>query len=228
MRSRCARATACPCVPRGAGTGYAAGAVARHGGVILNLCRMRRIVELDQERGRLRAEAGVTASIQRRAADAGLHYPPDPGAASTSTIGGNVACNAAGPHSFRYGTTADYLVGATLVLGDGRVLRLGEGSDASPLLPLLGGLGRYPGGDHRGDAPPPPAPGAPRHPGRAVRRPGARLRGGRRDRREGDRPRRPGVPRRQRRRRRWPGPGPSRRLPGWRWSWWNWRGRKRR
>jgi glycolate oxidase subunit GlcD len=129
-----------PVVPRGAGSGYAAGAVARHGGVIVNLCRMNRILELDMERGRLRAEAGVvTAAIHRRAAAAGFDYPPDPGAASTSTIGGNVACNAAGPHAFRYGTTADFLVGATVVLGDGRIVRLGDGAEASPLLPLLAG-----------------------------------------------------------------------------------------
>ena len=129
-----------PIVPRGAGSGYAAGAVACHGGVIVNLCRMNRILELDAERGRLRAEAGVvTAAIHQRATAAGLFYPPDPGAASTSTIGGNVACNAAGPHAFRYGTTADFLVGATVVLGDGRIARFGEGGDASPLLPLLAG-----------------------------------------------------------------------------------------
>jgi glycolate oxidase subunit GlcD len=129
-----------PVVPRGAGTGYAAGAVARRGGVILNLCRMRRILGLDVEQQRLRAEAGaVTAAVHRCAAGAALHYPPDPGSASTSTIGGNVACNAAGPHAFRYGTTADFLVGATAVLGDGRIVQLGEGSDASPLLGLLAG-----------------------------------------------------------------------------------------
>ena len=131
-----------PVVPRGAGTGYAAGAVARHGGVILNLCRMNRILGLEVEEQRLRAEAGVvTAAIQRRAAAAGLHYPPDPGAATTSTIGGNVACNAAGPHAFRYGTTADFLVGATAVLADGRIIQLGEPgtSAAPPLLGLLAG-----------------------------------------------------------------------------------------
>jgi len=132
-----------PVVPRGAGTGYAAAAVARHGGVIINLCRMNRIIGLDADGQRLRAEAGVvTAAIHRRAAAAGLHYPPDPGSATTSTIGGNVACNAAGPHAFRYGTTADFLVGATAVLSDGRIVRLGEaagGSDAPPLLGLLAG-----------------------------------------------------------------------------------------
>ena len=129
-----------PVVPRGAGTGYAAGAVAWRGGVILNLCRMSRILDLDAERRRLRAQAGaITAAIHRRAATAGLHYPPDPGSATTSTIGGNVACNAAGPHAFRYGTTADFLVGAAVVLGNGEIVQLGEAGDGSPLLPLLAG-----------------------------------------------------------------------------------------
>ena len=129
-----------PVVPRGAGTGYAAGAVAVRGGVILNLCRMRRILALEPESARIWAEAGtVTAAIQRRAAAAGLYYPPDPGSATTSTIGGNVACNASGPHTIRYGTTADHLLGATVVLADGGVATLGEGGTASPLLPLLAG-----------------------------------------------------------------------------------------
>ena len=127
-----------PVVPRGAGTGYAAGAVATRGGVVVNLCRMNRVLDVDPGRARLRAEAGaITAAIHRRAEAAGLYYPPDPGSATTSTIGGNIACNAAGPHAVRYGATADHLVGATAVLGDGRIVSLGEGGDPSPLLPLL-------------------------------------------------------------------------------------------
>jgi glycolate oxidase subunit GlcD len=126
-------------VPRGAGTGYAGGAAA-DGGVILNLCRMTRIGALDLEAQRLAVEAGVvTAEVHARASAAGLYYPPDPGSASTSTIGGNVACNAAGPHALRYGPTSDYVVGLTAVLADGRVLRLGEGADAPQLIPLLCG-----------------------------------------------------------------------------------------
>src|SRR5207253_23147 len=95
---------------------------------------------IEPDAQRLHAEAGVvTQAIQRGAAQAGLYYPPDPGSATTSTIGGNVACNAAGPHTLRYGTTADYVAGMTAVLADGRVLRLGEGGDGDggPLLALL-------------------------------------------------------------------------------------------
>jgi glycolate oxidase len=126
-------------VPRGAGTGYAGGAAA-DGGVILNLCRMTRVGALELEAQRLAVEAGVvTAGVHARASAAGLYYPPDPGSSSTSTIGGNVACNAAGPHALRYGTTSDYVVGLTAVLADGRVLRLGEGADAPQLIPLLCG-----------------------------------------------------------------------------------------
>ncbi|HEY8676984.1 MAG TPA: FAD-linked oxidase C-terminal domain-containing protein [Candidatus Dormibacteraeota bacterium] len=126
-------------VPRGAGTGYAGGAAA-DGGVILNLCRMTRVDALETEAQRIAVEAGViTAEVHARSAAAGLYYPPDPGSSSTSTIGGNVACNAAGPHALRYGTTTDFVAGLTAVLADGRVVRLGEGADAAQLMPLLCG-----------------------------------------------------------------------------------------
>jgi glycolate oxidase subunit GlcD len=126
-------------VPRGAGTGYAGGATADNG-VILNLSLMTRLSGVDGEAQRVAAEAGViTHDIHEAAAGAGLYYPPDPGSSSTSTIGGNVACNAAGPHALRYGTTADYVAGLTVVLADGRVVRLGEGGEAPQLVPLMCG-----------------------------------------------------------------------------------------
>jgi glycolate oxidase len=131
-----------PIVPRGAGTGYAAGASPSHGGVILSLARLNRILGLESEALRIHAQAGaITAGIHRQAAAAGLYYPPDPGSSSTCTIGGNVACNAAGPHTLRYGVTADFVAGITAVLSDGRIVRLGEGGDtsASGLLSLLVG-----------------------------------------------------------------------------------------
>lgn len=128
-----------PVVPRGAGTGYAGGATA-DGGVILNLSLMTRVSAVDSEAQRVAVEAGViTHQVHKVATAAGLYYPPDPGSASTSTIGGNVACNAAGPHALRYGATADYVSGLTIVLADGRMERLGEGGDAPQLLPLLCG-----------------------------------------------------------------------------------------
>ena len=119
-----------PVVPRGAGTGYSGGAVPRGGGVVVCLTRMSSVLGIEPDAMRIRVEAGmVTAAVHRRALESGLYYPPDPGSSSTCTIGGNVACNSAGPHTLRYGTTADYLTGATAVLADGRIARLGEGGD---------------------------------------------------------------------------------------------------
>jgi glycolate oxidase subunit GlcD len=129
-------------VPRGAGTGYASGAAPVAGGVVLSLARMNRPIALEPDALRIAAEAGtVTQVIHDRAARAGLYYPPDPGSSTTGTIGGNVACNAAGPHTLRYGVTADYVCGLTAVLADGRTVRLGEGGDGSEpdLLALLCG-----------------------------------------------------------------------------------------
>src|SRR5438132_2583695 len=131
-----------PIIPRGAGTGYAAGAVPAQGGVVVALVRLNAILALEAEALRLHVEAGVvTGAIHERVARAGLYYPPDPGSSSTCTIGGNIACNAAGPHTLRYGTTADYVAGLTAVLADGKVLRLGEGGDGGggELLGLLNG-----------------------------------------------------------------------------------------
>jgi glycolate oxidase subunit GlcD len=131
-----------PIVPRGAGTGYAAGASPTRGGVILSLARLNRVLGVESEAMRIHAQAGaITAGIHKQTAAAGLYYPPDPGSSSTCTIGGNVACNAAGPHTLRYGVTADFVIGVTAVLSDGQVVRAGEGGDtsASGLLSLLVG-----------------------------------------------------------------------------------------
>ena len=55
----------------------------------------------------------------------GLFYPPDPSSIRHSTIGGNVACNAGGPRCLKYGVTGNYVLGLTVVLADGRILRTG-------------------------------------------------------------------------------------------------------
>src|SRR5205085_6410224 len=72
------------------------------------------------------AGAGVVTRQLDEAANAhGLMYPPDPASVELSTIGGNVACNSGGLRCVKYGVTADYVVGLTVVLADGQVLRLG-------------------------------------------------------------------------------------------------------
>jgi glycolate oxidase len=120
--------TRTPVVPRGMGSGLAAGSVPlSDGGIILCLTRMNRILEIDTENATVRAEAGViTADLQTAVEKIGLFYPPDPSSIKHSTIGGNVACNAGGPRCLKYGVTGDYVLGLTVVLADGRILKTGQ------------------------------------------------------------------------------------------------------
>ncbi len=115
-----------PIVPRGMGSGLAAASIPTAGGIVLCLTRVNRILEIDLENATVRAEAGVvTADLQAEVEKVGLFYPPDPSSIRHSTIGGNVACNAGGPRGLKYGVTGDYVLGLTVVLPDGRVIRTG-------------------------------------------------------------------------------------------------------
>ena len=116
-----------PLVPRGMGSGLAAGSVpVTSGGIVVCFTRMNRILEIDPANSTVRAEAGVvTADLQAAVEKHGLFYPPDPSSIRHSTIGGNVACNAGGPRCLKYGVTGNYVLGLTVVLADGRVLNTG-------------------------------------------------------------------------------------------------------
>jgi glycolate oxidase subunit GlcD len=113
-------------VPRGGGSGLAGGAVPLDGGVVLSLERVARVRSFDPALWRMHVEAGVlTAHVQRLARENGLWFPPDPGAAEQSQIGGNVATNAGGPHAFRHGQTGAWVTGVEAVLAPGELVRFG-------------------------------------------------------------------------------------------------------
>ncbi|MGQ9600922.1 MAG: FAD-binding oxidoreductase [Anaerolineae bacterium] len=115
-----------PVVPRGMASGLAAASVPIHGGIVLNLCRMNRILEIDELNFTATVEAGVvTQDLADAVARKGLFYPPDPSSIKQSTLGGNAACNAGGPRCLKYGVTSDYVRGLTVVLADGRVVKTG-------------------------------------------------------------------------------------------------------
>jgi glycolate oxidase len=114
-----------PVVARGSGTSLVGGPVPLAGGVVLSLERLTKL-EIDGPNTVATAGAGViTADLDRAASEHGLMYPPDPASIEMSTIGGNVACNSGGLRCVKYGVTADYVIGMTVVLADGRVLQLG-------------------------------------------------------------------------------------------------------
>ncbi len=116
-----------PVVPRGMGSGLSAASVPFGGGIALVLTRMNRILEIDERNSAALVQAGIiTADLQTEVEKHDLFYPPDPSSNRHSTIGGNVACNAGGPRCLKYGVTGDYVMGLTVVLADGRVLRTGN------------------------------------------------------------------------------------------------------
>jgi glycolate oxidase subunit GlcD len=113
-------------VPRGGGTGYAAGAVPVDGGVVVSLERLTRVRSFDPLLWRMEVEAGMTTSSVRRVArDGGLLFAPDPGASEQSQIGGNVSTNAGGPHAYKYGVTGAWVTGLEVVVAPGELVRLG-------------------------------------------------------------------------------------------------------
>src|SRR3954449_3688618 len=116
-----------PIVPRGGGSGLAGGAVPLdERAVVLSLERLARVRSFEPELWRMNVEAGVlTTHVQRLARENGLWFPPDPGAAEQSQIGGNVATNAGGPHAFRYGQTGAWVTGLEAVVAPGELVRFG-------------------------------------------------------------------------------------------------------
>lgn len=114
-----------PVTPRGQGTGLVGGAIPLYGGILLNLSRMNRILELDENNLTLTVEPGVLImDIYEYVEAHGLYYPPNPGEKSAS-IGGNVSTNAGGMSAVKYGVTRDYVRGLEVVTPEGEVLRLG-------------------------------------------------------------------------------------------------------
>ena len=113
-------------VPRGSGTGLAGGAVPLAGGLVLDFAQMNQIIEIDPSTSTATVQAGVrNGDLQRAVFPYGLFYPPDPASWERCTLGGNAACDAGGPRCLKYGVTKSYVLGMTVVLVDGRVLRLG-------------------------------------------------------------------------------------------------------
>ncbi len=113
-------------VMRGAGTGKSGGAVAQSNAVIIDTCALNHY-EINQENLTAQVEPGVIlGDFQSALKKVGLFYPPDPASWATCTIGGNVAENAGGPSTLKYGTTKDYLLGGQAVIGTGELIDFGK------------------------------------------------------------------------------------------------------
>ena len=115
-----------PVIPRGLGTGLAGGAIPVHGGVVLSLAGMNRIIAIEPRNMIAVVEPGVrNLDLKNAVREHGLCYPPDPASNDTCSIGGNAATNAGGPACVKYGTTRDYILGLEAVLPNGELIEAG-------------------------------------------------------------------------------------------------------
>jgi glycolate oxidase len=128
-----------PIVPRGAGTGLIGGATAPKGGVMIGVNRMDRILEVDLRNRYAVVEPGViNLDLTRAVQGRGYFFAPDPASQMVSSIGGNTATNAGGPHALKYGNMAHHVLGLEVVTGTGDVLTLGGPVAERPGYDLVG------------------------------------------------------------------------------------------
>ncbi|MCE5255036.1 MAG: FAD-binding protein [Actinomycetia bacterium] len=115
-----------PFVARGYGTNVSGGSLALEGAVVIELGRMNQILEIDIPDRCVVVQPGVfTLDISTALQPLGYYYAPDPASMRASSIGGNIAENAGGPHCFKYGVTTNHVLGLEVVLPDGEVVWLG-------------------------------------------------------------------------------------------------------
>ncbi|MBI3939229.1 MAG: FAD-binding protein, partial [Acidobacteria bacterium] len=116
-----------PYLPRGAGTGLSGGALPVQGGIVIELARMQKIWQIDLENEFVVVEPGVVnLALSERLSPLGYYFAPDPSSQMSSTVGGNVAENAGGPHCLKYGVTTHHVLAIEAVLPDGSIVRLGS------------------------------------------------------------------------------------------------------
>lgn len=111
-------------VPSGGRTGYAGGAVAKNGEIVVSLSKMNQVVDFDPFLGTLHVQAGmITKNLHKEAEERGFYFPVDFAATGSSQIGGNIATNAGGVRVVHYGLIRDWVLGLTVVNGKGEVYR---------------------------------------------------------------------------------------------------------
>ncbi|KXF83066.1 FAD-linked oxidase C-terminal domain-containing protein [Enterovibrio coralii] len=116
-------------VARGAGTGLSAGALPIKGGILLSLARLNQILSIDRDNGMATVQPGVrNLAISEAASTCNLYYAPDPSSQIACSIGGNIAENAGGVHSLKYGLTVHNVYSLVVVTSEGKRIDIGNQS----------------------------------------------------------------------------------------------------
>ncbi|QEC53248.1 glycolate oxidase [Anseongella ginsenosidimutans] len=123
---KCCNQYLIPVTPRGAGTSLSGSALPVHGGLVLSLERMNRIIDIDERNLQATVEPGViTQVLMDAAAEKGFLYPVDPASRGSCFIGGNIAHGSGGPRVVKYGTIRDYILNLEVVLPSGEIIQTG-------------------------------------------------------------------------------------------------------
>jgi glycolate oxidase len=125
-------------VTRGAGTGLSGGALACGESLMIVTAGLEKILEVNPEERWALVESGViNERLSKEVKKFGLHFAPDPSSGAASTIGGNIAENAGGPHCLKYGATAEHILGLEVILPEGEKIWLDGNGESAPLLSLM-------------------------------------------------------------------------------------------
>lgn len=115
-----------PVTARGGGVGYTGGAVPVDGGIVIGTDRMKRIIKINADDLYVTCQPGLTTyEVQQAVAELGLMFAPDPASYKDSFIGGNIAENAGGMRTPKYGVTKHHVLGLEVVTATGEVIRTG-------------------------------------------------------------------------------------------------------
>ena len=122
-----AYANSVPVTPRAAGTSVCGACLPKKGGIVLDFAKMNKIIEINKNNLICIAEPGVVIEDLKKAVEKyDLFYPPDPSNLKVSMLGGSIGLSSGGPHTFKYGSTKDYIIDLEVVLANGTILHTGS------------------------------------------------------------------------------------------------------
>ena len=115
-----------PITARGGGVGYTGGAVPVDGGIVIGTDRMNKIIDINVDDLYAICQPGLTTfELQQAVSEKGLLFAPDPASYKDSFVGGNIAENAGGMRTPKYGVTKHHVLGLEVVTATGEIIRTG-------------------------------------------------------------------------------------------------------
>jgi glycolate oxidase len=115
-----------PVTPRGGGTGLSGAALPVHGGLLISMENLNKIIDIDERNLQATVEPGVITEVfMNTIAEKNLLYPIDPSSKGSCFIGGNMAHGSGGPRVVKYGTIREYVLNMEVVLPSGEIIWTG-------------------------------------------------------------------------------------------------------